>query len=138
MRVDYGVRALVDLAMHPGEGPIQTSEIAARQSIPEPYLEQLLPTLSKFGFIRSRRGPRGGHELAREPADIIIDAVYQTLEGTSPMLDCLEHPEGCSLHTVCGQRRMWGFVEEAIRGVLGETTLADLANEQRKLIVLMG
>jgi DNA-binding IscR family transcriptional regulator len=54
------------------------------------------------------------------------------------MLDCLEHPEGCSLHSVCGQRIMWGFVEDAIRTVLGETTVADLVSDQRKLIALMG
>ena len=136
MKVDYGVRALVDLALHSADAPIQTAEIAARQSIPEPYLEQLLPTLSKFGFIRSRRGPRGGHALARPASEITIDAVYEILEGTSHMLDCLEHPEGCTLSSVCGQRHMWGFVEQAIRVVLRDTTVAELASEQRKLVVL--
>ena len=59
MKVDYGVRALVELAAHYGEGRLHTSEIAYKQGIPEAYLEQLLTTLQKAGFVDSRRGPRG-------------------------------------------------------------------------------
>ena len=57
MKVDYGVRALIDLAQNHGNGPVQTAEIASRQSVPEPYLDQLLTSLKKVGFVRSRRGP---------------------------------------------------------------------------------
>ena len=52
MKVDYGVRALVDLAQYEGEGPVQAAQIAARQGIPEPYLDQLMAILSKSGFVR--------------------------------------------------------------------------------------
>ena len=68
MRSDYGVRAVIDLARRFGDGPVQSAEIAARESIPEAYLEQLLTSLRKAGLVRSSRGPRGGHELAREPS----------------------------------------------------------------------
>ena len=68
MKVDYGVRALVELAMHYGEGPVQTAEIAYKQGIPEAYLDQLMTTLNKFGFVVSRRGPQGGHRLASASA----------------------------------------------------------------------
>ena len=67
MKVDYGVRALVELAMRYGDGPVQTAAIAYRQGIPEPYLERLMSTLNKSGFVHSRRGPQGGHLLARDP-----------------------------------------------------------------------
>ncbi len=60
MKVDYGVRALVELAAHYGEGRVHTSEIAFKQAIPEAYLEQLMTTLQEAGFINSRRGPQGG------------------------------------------------------------------------------
>ena len=53
---DYGVRALIELALHYGTGPLQSAEIAARQRIPEPYLDHLLTTLRRAGFIRSVRG----------------------------------------------------------------------------------
>ena len=81
MKVDYGVRALVELAQRYGSGSVQTVEIAERQSIPEPYLDQLLATLGKFGFIRSRRGPQGGHVLAKAPHEISLGMVMAGLEG---------------------------------------------------------
>ena len=65
---DYGIRALIELSHHYGEvRPTQSGEIAARQKIPESYLEQLLTTLRRAGFIRSVRGPQGGHALVRVP-----------------------------------------------------------------------
>ena len=133
MKVDYGVRALMDLAQRYGEGPVQTAEIAARQSIPEPYLDQLMTTLGKFGFVRSRRGPQGGHVLARHPSEITLEMVMSTLEGTMAPLDCLGDPAECVLSGACAQRDVWHSVEEAVHSVLSSTTIADLANRQRQL-----
>lgn len=133
MKVDYGVRALVDLAQRYGQGAVQTAEIAARQSVPEPYLDQLLTLLSKFGYIRSRRGPQGGHVLARPPSEITLEQVMQSLEGSSAPLDCFTEPSECMLSSACAQREMWRSVEEAVQSVLGSTSIADLANRQRQL-----
>jgi Rrf2 family transcriptional regulator, cysteine metabolism repressor len=83
MRADYGARAIIDLAQHYGQGLTQTAEIAARQRIPESYLEQLLTTLRKAGLVRSVRGPAGGHELARAPAILTLGDVLDVLEGVS-------------------------------------------------------
>jgi Rrf2 family protein len=132
MKVDYGVRALVDLAQFAGEGPVQSAAIAARQGIPEPYLDQLLTVLNKSGFIRSRRGPQGGHVLARLPNDITLDMVMGTLEGTVAPLDCLEEPEECTLSSTCAQRGVWQSVEDAVQGVLSSTTIGDLARRERQ------
>ena len=133
MKVDYGVRALVDLAQRYGGGSVQTVEIAERQSIPEPYLDQLLTTLSKFGFIRSRRGPQGGHVLAKAPNEISLGMVMAGLEGTSAVLDCITEPTECTLSDICAQRDVWRSVEEAVHRVLSSTTIADLANRQKRL-----
>ena len=67
MRSDYGAHAVIELALHYGHGPVQCAEIAARQKIPEAYLDQLLSSLRRVGIIKSLRGPHGGHELARDP-----------------------------------------------------------------------
>ena len=83
MRVDYGVRALVELAIHYGEGPVQTADIAAKQGIPESYLDQLMASLNRFGFVVSRRGPRGGHSLAMPPDDINLSMVMSKLDANS-------------------------------------------------------
>ena len=134
MKVDYGIRALVELALNYGEGPVQTAEIAYRQGIPEAYLDQLMTTLHKFGFITSRRGPQGGHRLAMDPDEIKLSMVMATLDGNSSPLDCLINPDDCVFSDSCAQQEVWKAVEEAIRNVLSKISLADLARRQRRLV----
>ena len=132
MKVDYGVRALIDLAQRAEEGrPVRTVDIAGRQGIPGPYLDQVLTTLNKFGFVRSRRGPQGGHVLARPAKDIILDDVVSTLEGRNAPLDCLDDASECALSENCAQQGIWRDVEEAIHAVLTTTTIGDLASRQK-------
>ena len=133
MRVDYGVRALVELAIHYGEGPVQTAEIAAKQGIPESYLDQLMASLNRFGFVASRRGPRGGHSLAMPPDDINLSMVMSKLDANSSPLDCLINPLDCVLSDSCAQQEVWKSVEDAISEVLSNITLADLAERQLSL-----
>ena len=130
MKVDYGVRALVELARRYGDGPVQTAEIAANQGIPESYLDQLLTTLHKAGFIRSRRGPQGGHVLARDPMDIDLSLIMSSLEGNIPPLDCFIEPAECALSSRCAQLDVWRSVEEAVHNLLGSTSIGDLAHRQ--------
>ncbi|MEE8442129.1 MAG: Rrf2 family transcriptional regulator [Dehalococcoidia bacterium] len=132
MKVDYGVRALVELARQV-DGPLPTAEIASRQGIPEPYLDQVLSVLQKFGFVRSRRGPQGGHTLARSPSDINLGMVMGTLDGTGAPLVCIEDPEECTLSGACAQREVWQTVEATVQNVLRTTTIADLAVRQRNM-----
>src|ERR687890_67370 len=83
-RAGYGVRALFDLALHYGQGPTQSREIAGRQGIPEAYLHQVLGALNRAGFVRSTRGPLGGHELVRDPSEITLWDVLRVLDGADP------------------------------------------------------
>jgi Rrf2 family transcriptional regulator, cysteine metabolism repressor len=87
-RTDYGVRALYELALHYGQGPIQSREIAARQGVPEAYLHQVLSALSRGGLVKSTRGPSGGHALARPPAEITLFDALDVLDG----IDMRSHP----------------------------------------------
>lgn len=132
MKGDYGVRALIELALHYGQGPVQCAEIAARQRIPEPYLDHLLTTLRRGGFIRSVRGPQGGHMLLKEPGEIRLDAVIESLEGSLSPSGCLDPGSECESNGGCAQRSMWEEVYEATRGVLHRTTIADLAARERQ------
>ena len=133
MKVDYGVRALVELALHHGEGPVQSAQIAYSQGIPEAYLDQLMTTLHKFGFVISRRGPQGGHRLAREPETINLSMVMATLDGNTSPLDCLIHPNDCVFSDSCAQQEVWKSVEDAVQNLLRSITLADLAQRQRSI-----
>jgi len=133
MKVDYGVRALVELALHCDDGHIQTSAIAYNQGIPEAYLDQLMTSLNKFGFVTSRRGPQGGHALAMDPKEINLNMVMQSLDSSNSPLDCLINPHDCALSHTCAQQEVWKTVEEAIRDVLSNITVAELAERQSSL-----
>ena len=130
MTVDYGVRALIDLAQNDDLGPVPTSEIASRQSVPEPYLEQLLSTLNKFGLIKSRRGPQGGHVLAIRPDQINLGMVVEILGSNSAPLNCIEEPEECIQYSVCTQRDVWQSVDQVVQSVLSFTSIGELAQRQ--------
>ncbi|MDZ7727978.1 MAG: Rrf2 family transcriptional regulator [Dehalococcoidia bacterium] len=130
-RGDYGLRALIELAGHYGQGPLQSSEIALRRHIPEQYLDQLLGTLRKAGFIRSVRGPSGGHELVREPASVSVREVIEALEGTLAPVSWLDDPVESTDHPHhCGQREIWERIRESTCEILGAYTLADLLERE--------
>jgi Rrf2 family protein len=133
MRVDYGVRALVELAMHYEERQVQTSEIASKQGIPESYLEQLMTTLNRFGFVKSRRGPQGGHMLAMDPSEINLSMIMTTLEGNTSPLDCFTYPSDCIFADSCAQQEIWKSVEDSIQNTLSNITLEHLAQRQEYL-----
>jgi len=81
-KTEYGLVALMELAAHHGSGGVmQAGEIATRQGIPERYLEQMLTSLRRGGILRSVRGPRGGYQLTRPPAEILVHDVVRCLEG---------------------------------------------------------
>lgn len=130
MKSDYSLRAILELARNYGGGPIQTGDIAARQGIPEPYLEQLLTMLRKANLIRSVRGPQGGHYLARPPENITIGEIVTALEGSVAPIDCVHESECCSRSASCVQRDLWMEINEATRKVLDSTTIAALLERQ--------
>lgn len=125
---DYGVRALIELSHHYGEGTVQSAQIAARQRVPEPYLDQLLTTLRKAGFIRSVRGPQGGHALVKAPDEIKLSDVIRSLEGSLSPVSHL-HDEGYQCRAA---HEIWHQVEEATAEILDGVTIADLAARERE------
>ena len=133
MRVDYGVRALVELALHYGDGPVQTAEIAAKQGIPVAYLDQLMASLNKFGF-RGQPTRAAGWSLAgsssprHQPEHGDVEARRQQLPPRLP-----DYPDDCVLSDSCAQQEVWKSVEDAILHLLSNITLADLAERQLSL-----
>ena len=86
----YGVKAMVDLAIHYGDAPVSIKTISNRQSISEYYLEQLFSPLRKAKLITSIRGAQGGYVLGREPKDIKVSDIMYVLEGPIEIADCIE------------------------------------------------
>jgi Rrf2 family protein len=125
-RGEYGLRALYDLAEHYDQGPIPSSDIARRQHIPPNYLNQLLIVLRRSGLIRSDRGRRGGHQLARPPQSITIEQAVQALDGSTAPVDCVDDATLCDEH--CAYCSVWREVKEATDSVLASKTLADITH----------
>lgn len=130
MKVDYGVRLLVYLAQQPAGEYVSTSSIAAAQHIPEPYLLHICSELQKAGMIASRRGPQGGHMLARQAGGISVSDVVNSLDRSMAPLDCVEEPEECRLSGACSQRDLWSDVEKMLMAHLGKVRISDLAQKQ--------
>jgi Rrf2 family protein len=130
MKVEYGVRALIDLAHHYGEGPISNQVIATRHSIPLPFLDQVMASLRRAGLIRSVRGPLGGHVLLREPAELTLLEAVQALEGSVAPIGCLESPGSCPMGRHCTLMPVWQEVQDATTAILNGITMLDLTDRE--------
>ncbi|MCR4393680.1 MAG: Rrf2 family transcriptional regulator, partial [Dehalococcoidales bacterium] len=87
-RTRYGMRALVDLALHGAGETVQLKEIAERQQISLSYLEHLIIPLIAAGFVKSVRGAKGGIKLAKSPDHISLKMIMEVLEGPLAPVDC--------------------------------------------------
>lgn len=128
-RGEYGVRAMVALARHYGDGPLSITEIARESSVPAAYLEQLIAPLRRSGLVESKRGARGGYVLGRSPSEVRIGDVYRVMEGPVAPMDCVSEDEAeqtCPLIEGCETRPIWLKVRDSIIDALDSTTLADL------------
>jgi len=131
-RARYGTRALLDLALHQGEGLILLKDIARRQEVSLPYLEHLITPLTAAGIVKSTRGARGGVLLLRPPAEIKLSEVVQLLEGSIAPVDCVNNAEICPRSASCVTREIWTEMKRAMIQVLDSTTLQDLVERQRQ------
>ena len=134
---EYGIRAMLYIAMHGESGPVTSHEIAQHQGIPEPYLRQILALLSKDRLIQSNRGPQGGHVLGRPASQISLRHVLMTLEGQTTAIDqILALPCTIDVGTEhCAIREVFLEVKKAIERILSTTTLEELVNRQREILV---
>ena len=128
----YGARAMLDLAIYHGEGPILLKDIARRQHISERYLEHLVTSLKAAGLVSSKRGAHGGFALAKSPSEIRLCEVIQTVEGSIAPVECVDDPEVCPRAGLCVTRDVWIEMKKAMSRVLESITLQDLVQHQRK------
>ena len=128
----YAVRFLLDLAMHDTGEPVRIREVAKRQEISEKYLEQVVSTLNKAGFLRSVRGPQGGYRLAHETSWYTMEKVLRLTEGSLAPVACLVTEENpCSRADECITLLFWKKMNDAIHQAAEGTSLADLVEWQR-------
>lgn len=130
-KVDYAMRALLDLAVHAGGRPAQSREIATRQEIPESYLNQLLVVLRRAGLVRSIRGASGGYALGKEPRLITVEDVVKALHGPGFLGEL--STEGAQLPTAWVIRNLNAQLNRGLQRELAAVTLSDLVTEVQRL-----
>ena len=123
----YALRIMVDLAEHDDGGYIRLKEISARQAITLKYMEQIMPLLTKAGYVRSYRGNNGGYMLSRKPENYTVGEILRTMEGSLAPIPCLEDsPNRCARSKECATLPFWEGLWKVINEYVDHVTLADL------------
>ncbi len=131
----YGMKAVLDLALHSNEGLISLKSIADRQEISENYLEQLFASLKKAGVVKSTRGSQGGYELGRAPNEISVGDILRALEGSLAPVECVEDSEqpACEKSENCVTRLIWTKIRDSVNEVVDSISLEQLVEDCRKM-----
>jgi Rrf2 family protein len=122
---------MLDMAKHGHKGPVQMGDIARRQGISVKYLEQLIIPLKKANYIKSVRGPKGGHMLAKAPEQISLGEIVDVLEGGIDLCDCIEDQNTCNKFRRCLTRPAWKQASKAMYDELNAITLADMLAREK-------
>ena len=120
---------MLDLAKRYDEGPVQIGDVSKRENISVKYLEQLIIPLKKASFIKSVRGPKGGHMLAKPPEEITVGEIVRVLEGGINLSSCIENPEVCDRTSHCLTRGVWEEATKAMYDKLNSATLSKMIND---------
>jgi Rrf2 family transcriptional regulator, cysteine metabolism repressor len=128
-RSRYGLRAMLELALHQGEGPVMMQTIAQNQGVSRKYLDTIFSSLKNGGLIHSRRGIGGGHVLTKDPDQIRVGDILRAIEGPLSLVDCVGSPYFCARSHRCVTRDVWSEISQAIDTVLDSITLADLVKK---------
>jgi Rrf2 family protein len=128
----YGLKAMLTLAREYGRGPILISDLAEHDAIPKKFLENILLTLKHRGLVQSRKGPHGGYQIGRPPANISVGDVIRAVDGPLALVSCVSQTayapcEECVTEHDCAVRRVFQQVRDETARILDGTTLADAA-----------
>lgn len=128
----YGLRILLDLAIHDTGEPRLIRDIAESQQISEKYISRLIVDLRRAGMVRSIRGAKGGFRLARMPDAITLLEVVEVMEGPMSIVDCVRSPEKCDRLGNCATRDFWGRLNEQIRTSMNQYTLQQIIDNYNR------
>ena len=129
-RGEYAIKAVLDLALHHDRGLIPIQEVAARQGIPQRYLEQVLLALRRAGVLASKRGSSGGYHLTKPPDELTVGVVLRAVEGRGAPFEVTGHGRG---HTEAHDlAELWEEIAEAVSKVVDRLTFGELAARARE------
>jgi len=121
---EYAIKAVLDLALHRDRDLIPIQEIAAREAIPQRYLEQVLLSLKRAGILTSKRGSAGGYHLTKSPDEITVGAVLRAVEGTGAPFEPHARPRNGHGDDLT---ELWRRIRDAVSQVVDQLTFGDLA-----------
>ena len=125
----YALRIMIDLAQHNDGEYMVLMDIAQRQNISEKYLEGIVASLSRLGYLQAQRGRGGGYRLARAPEEYPVGGILRAAEGQLAPVACLKTGENdCPNAADCITLPLWKELDRRIDGYLDSVTLADLLN----------
>ena len=130
-KTKYGLKALTYLASVNNREPVQIAEIAKHENISQKFLESILLTLRRNGFLGSKKGKGGGYYLIKEPNEIPMTSVMRVLEGPIAMIPCVslnfyEKCDDCPDEKKCAVHKLMLQVRDSALEVYRNNTLADL------------
>lgn len=126
---EYGIRAVLDVALYGDGGPVAVKDISRRQAIPIRFLEQVMNALKKGGIVDSFRGAAGGYKLARPATEIDLAEIVSAVEGPVVVMDCLTQADklkACDRTAECAIREVFHDVQIAVNDTLASVTLSEL------------
>ncbi len=131
----YGLRAILDLAIHSKGEVVPLSEVSIRQDISISYLEQLVSKLRKADIVTSVRGAQGGYRLNRDPETLSVGEILRALEGNLDPVNCAEvtgEGDGCSSSNNCVTKYVWMRISDSINNAVDTIMLSELIKESEK------
>ncbi|MCI6677212.1 MAG: Rrf2 family transcriptional regulator [Clostridiales bacterium] len=132
----YGLRAIVDLAIHSEQEPVSIKSISMRQGISERYLEQIIAKMKRSGLVESVRGAAGGYHLAKNPSDISVGDILRCLEGDLSIVNCPEINETkCEVSQLCVTKYVWQKINGSIQHTINHITLDELVEQSKALLL---
>lgn len=127
----YGLRVMIDLAHHEGEGNIPLKDIAERQEISKKYLEIIMKELVKAKLVNGVSGKGGGYSLCRKPDEYSVGEILELMEGPLAPVACLmEDPVECPRADFCETLPMWKEYYEMIHDFFYSKKLSDLLGDR--------
>lgn len=123
----YALRIMADLALHDNGEYIRLKDISERQDVTLKYMEQIMPLLTKAGYVKSYRGNNGGYMLAKKPEEYTAGDILRTTEGSLAPIACIEDdPNRCPRKDKCITLPFWEGMWKVINDYVDSVTLADL------------
>ena len=125
----YGLIAALELAADVSKGPVSASVIAAKYSLPAPFVEKILHQLKLAGLVEARKGRAGGYYLTVDPASLSVRRVLEALDESLDLVSCVGPDSDCRLIEICPTKSAWAKIDKRFKALLDSLSLSDLLEQ---------